>query len=318
MNKLSLLDKWKVFWQVSTSSYWAFIILILLIVAGYFFLKTNPRNQKRNKRIYIGLSSIMILLVLIVYHPSLSQFFDYFMNNVFIAILFPNLALYFAMIIILNIIVWISILNYQSSEIIKRVNVIIYIIMNYLLVLTLKVVDTGKLDIFQKSSVYTNTKATALIEISSFIFILWIIYLILYKIILVYIRKDYKPKVRRVIIRKKKLPENYEPIQMPSYLYGNVGKRTIENQNSKEATEELEKMLTVEDYRLLIKILKEEKEKEKKENKEKEIIESEKQQLLRQKRIQEEKEKIAEMKLQEKIREEEKYTELEMLYRSMK
>ena len=320
MSKISLLEKLKIFWEVSISSFWFPIILVLLIVAGYFFIRTNPRNRKRNKKIYIGLSLFILLLLIIIYHPSLNYFFDYLMDNLFLAILFPNFAIYFAMIIIMNIIVWISIFNYRTSDIIKRVNTIIYILMNYLLALTLKVVDASKLNIFSESSIYASKKATALIELSSLVFVLWIIFLLLYKLILVYVRRDYKPKVRKVIIKKKKLPENYEPTTPPVFIQGMAGKRVtlIDDSITKQTTEDLEKMLTVEDYRLLLKILKEEKEKEQIENKEKELIELEKQQLLRQREMQLEKERIAEMKLQEKLREEEKFTELEMLYRSIK
>ena len=157
--------------------------------------------------------------------------------------------------------------------------------MNYLLALIIKVVDTSKISILNQTSVFSNQKATALIELSSMIFIIWIIYLIIYKIILVYIRKDYKPKVKKVIVNKKILPENFEPLETPRFIignmkknlsknyesvltpnlvYGNINKKSLvlEDEQTKKAKEEIENLLTLDDYRLLLKILRNEKEKE--------------------------------------------------------
>ena len=329
MKRLSLLDKLKIFWDVSQSSYLFAVLLIVLIILAYIFLATNKKNAKKNKMIYIGVTITVLVFITFLYQSSIKQLLDYLIDNLFISILYPNFAIYFAMMIIMNIIVWISIFRFQTSEIIKRINIIIYIIMNYLLALIIKVVDTSKISILNKTSVFSNQKATALIELSSMIFIIWIIYLIIYKIILVYIRKDYKPKVKKVIINKKILPENFEPLETPRFIignmkknlsknyesvltpnlvYGNINKKSLvlEDEQTKKAKEEIENLLTLDDYRLLLKILRNEKEKELEE--------------LKMKKAQEElnKQRILEMKKQEELREQEKYTELEMLYRSMR
>ena len=268
MSKLSLGDKIGVLFEVSKSSYLYLVIVVLLLVLGFIILSTNKRNKKRNKIIYISSSIFIFAFIIISYHSSLGNIFDYMMNNFFIAVYFPNLAIYLAAIIATNIIVWISIFNFRTSEIIKRLNVTVYIIMNYLLALILNVVNASQLDVFEQSSVYGNKKATALIELSSYIFTLWIIFLIIYKIILVYIKKDYKPKVKKVVVKKKvkKLPENYEPKEMPDYIYGNLTKNEpipeIINSKEDSKVKAYEELLTLEDYKLLLKILKEQKEKD--------------------------------------------------------
>ncbi len=321
MSKMTLLDKWKIFFDVSKSSAWFIVAILLLIVIGVIFATTNKRNAKKNKQIYIIFSIFTFFLLIVIYHGSLANIFDYMMNNFFIAIYFPNLAIYLAAIIIMNIILWISLFHFKTAEIIKRINIIVYILMNYLLALILSVINHDKLDVFAQSSVYKNKKATALIELSSLIFIVWIIFLILYKIILVYIRKDYKPKVKKVIVRKpvKILPENFEPIEIPDYIYGvihknNASEKQTEVKNwtvsspakatvkvEKQETTEFEKLLTIEDYKLLLRMLKEQKEKDKKAKQQQEMQER----LLREQIRQEEKEQ-------------EKFTELEMLYRSIR
>ncbi len=303
MNRLSLLDKIKILIEVSKSSYWFFIVLFLLVGMGFILFKTNKQTAKKNKKIYILFSALIFIIVLITFQSSLNHLLDYLMNNIFISIFFPNFAIYFLGIIITNIILWISLFHFKTSEMIKKVNIIVYLVLNYLLVLTLSITDTKKIDIFSENSIYQSEKATALIQLSSLIFVIWIMFLILYKIILIYVRKDYKQKVKKVVVTKtvKKLPENYVPTVTPNYLVGTPGKRiTLIETNPNRMIEEYERKLTIADYQLLLKILKEEKEK-KNSNKNVFIEDS-----------------IKKMKQEEKMRETEKYTELEMLYRGIR
>ena len=230
MSKLTLWKKLAIFWQVSKSSYLFLIVLAVLLILGFIFLTTNKRNSKRRKLVYIISSAVILVLMIAFYHGSLASIFDYMMNNLFIAIYFPNLAIYFAAIIIMNIILWVSLFSFKTTNIIKKVNVVIYVIMNYLLALLLSVINTNKLDIFNQASVYGNNDARALIELSSFVFVIWIIFLVIYKLILIYLRKDYKPKVKKVIVKKtvKKLPDNFIPTTTPEYILGNKkNKETI-------------------------------------------------------------------------------------------
>ena len=228
---------------------------------------------------------------------------NYLTDNLFISILFPNFAIYFLGIIITNILLWISLFHFKTPNGIRKINCIVYIIIHYLFVLILNITDTKKLDVFSESSLYHNEEATALMELSSLIFILWIIFLISYRIILLYLRKEYKPKVKKVVVQKtvKWLPENYEPVDMPDYLFGYPGKRvTVVQTNPNRVIADYSNHLTLEDYQLLLKILKEEKKKKNPVN------------------IQLEKEQIMDMKKEDKRRENEKYTELDMLFRGMR
>ena len=222
MNKMSLIDKLRILVEVSKSSIWFLVLIVLLIGYGFVLFKTRNNNKKRNRRIYMIFSIIVSAILLIVYRSSISHLFNYLIDNVFISLMFPNIAIYFLGIIITNVILWISLFYYQTSNTIKRINIIVYLILNYLLALIISTIDINKVDVFSESSLYHNNKVTALIELSTLIFVVWIIYLILYKIILVYVRKDYKEKIRKVVVRKevKKLPINYSPTKTPDYIFG--------------------------------------------------------------------------------------------------
>lgn len=307
MSKLSLLEKLSLFFEVAKDSVWSILILIVLLVLIYIFMGTNKKTIKRNKIIYIVFSLLVLISLLICYLPSISKIFDNMINNLFIVIYFPNLAVYFAAIIATSIILWISLFSYKTSKLIKRLNLIIYLIINYLFALLLYVINNNKLDIFNTESIYTNKQATALIELSSIIFVVWIIFLIIYKLVLTYIRRDYREPVKKIVKIVKKLPENYKNIEVPNKVYGTIPKSKVkekyvnENYLSIDAPKVVygnntkvkekpyieitapkvvygtipnkyklddkklkvyEDMLTLEDYKLLLKLLKEQKKKE--------------------------------------------------------
>ena len=275
MSKLSFLDKLRILFDLSKSSVLYLIILIALISLGIVLISNKRKNEKRNKTIYISISVFILFTLIIMYHSSLGNMFQYMMENFFVVLYFPNLAIYLAALIATNIILWISIFSYKSSKQIKTLNTIVYIIMNYLLALLLNVINKNNLDIFTKKSVYTNENATALIELSSTLFFTWIIFLIIYKIILIYLRKDYKPKVKKILIKKrvKKLPENFLPVTSPSYIYGEAPKKPVVEQekpvmikeNINNEVNEYEKMLTLDDYKRVLKLLQSQTEKKKQE-----------------------------------------------------
>ncbi len=275
MTKLSFSDKLGILLKITTSNKIYLIVVIAMIVLGYALMSTNKRNAKGNKRLYLSIYAIIIGLILIIYHSSLSKMLDYMMNNLFIAIYFPNLAIYLAAIIITNIIVWISIFNFKTPKIIKRINIAMYCIMTYILILILNVISDNKLDVFTQSSVYGNSNAQALIELSSVIFMTWIIFLIIYKIIKPFIvkKKVVKKKVTKTVTVKKEsseepievldVPEEkeYRPIPAP-YVVKATNNNTIKVEKETKTINPYEELLTIDDYKLLLNILKEHKERE--------------------------------------------------------
>ena len=312
MSKLSFIDKLRILLDISKSSSLYIFILALLIFVGIIFITTNKKNAKRNKMIYASISVFILVTLVIAYHASLSNMLKYMMDNFFIVVYFPNLAIYLAALIATNIILWISLFNYKTTKSIKTLNVSVYIIMNYLLALILNIVNKNNLDIFTQKSVYGKKNATALIELSSIIFIVWIIFLVIYKIILIYIRKDYQPKVKKILIKKKvkKLPENFVPLENPIYVYGNAPKRPvivkeqpqIIKSEEYEELKQLDSLLTLEDYKKVLKLLKDQNEKKQQE----EAIKKE---------IKEEQIKYDELIKKQRNTEQQKYEELLNLYR---
>ena len=155
---------------------------------------------------------MLMISIFLIFNSSLSKIFDYMMNNFFIIIYFPNIAIYLAAIIATNIILFVSIFSNKTSKVIKNINIIVYTIINYLLVLLLFTVNKSGLDLFSQSSIYQNQNATALIELTSILFIIWVIFLVLYKVILSYLRKGEEMSEDTARIRRKIIMEEQTKI----------------------------------------------------------------------------------------------------------
>lgn len=219
MTQTTILEKLKIVFDVSMSSKLFIAVIAFIILLAIVALKTNKKNVKRGKLIYGLTYSLILIAILVFYHESLGKMFDYMMNNFFIVLYFPNVAVYLAAIIITNIILLISVFNFKTAKLVRNINITVYGIIHYLLALVLNVISKNNLDIFSQTSVYGNKDAQAIIEFSSAIFIVWIIFLIFYKIIRKYQKKDVVPVKRKVIVKKvRALPEGIKEVDVPLFV----------------------------------------------------------------------------------------------------
>ncbi len=228
MEKTTILEKFKIIFEVSKSSKLFIAVIAFIILLAIVALTTNKKNAKRGKSIYALVYASILISLIVVYHDSLGKMFDYMMDNLFIVLYFPNVAVYMAAIVITNIILWTSVFNFKTPKLVKTINVIVYGIIHYFLALILNVISKNGLDIFSQSSIYGNKEAQAIIELTSGIFILWIIFLVLYKIIRHYQHEEVVvPVKQKVVIKKiKKLPENIKEVEVPLFVKAQPRKET--------------------------------------------------------------------------------------------
>lgn len=241
MSKLSLLDKLKILSDVTSSSGLFAVAILFFIVFFYLMITTNTKTKKVSKISCIAIYGSIIIVTLVFYREQLFSLFDYMMNNFFIAIYFPNLAIYFAAVIATNVILWVSIFNRKVTKWIRTINTLVFCMIHYLLVLIINVITTNKLNIFEQTSIYENQDAQALIELSSNIFIIWILFLIVYKIIRNYqkrqeelvmgqpekiIIKEPAPPIRKTeTVFKRQIPDSIKMIDSPNIILGNIKKK---------------------------------------------------------------------------------------------
>ena len=289
MAVLSLLEKLAILFEVSKSSIFFIIALIVIALFGVILITTNSMNVKSSRKLFITLYVFIIAFTVMLYKESLANMFEYLMNNLFAVIYFPNLAIYFAAIVITSIILWFSVFSFKTNKIIKNINIVVYLIMSYLLIVLLSIINTNKLDVFDKTSIYSNQSAHAIIELSSTLFILWMVFLIIYKAIMTYLTRDKKVVTRvssrttfnpqkrgRIIVKntRRKLPGNVREVPVP-FMVKATPTYSPQIRSNKEL-QAYDSLLTIQDYKLLLDILKEKKEQDKiaamkKEKEEKEL-----------------------------------------------
>ncbi len=270
MATLSFFDKISILFEVSKSSKLFIIALFIILFLGIVLVTTNKKNAKTSRKLFVSLYVFITLAIFVLYRENLSNMFQYMMENLFVAIYFPNLAIYFGAILISGIILWVSVFNFQTPKIIKNINIVFYSIINYLLIVLITIINEQKLDVFNKASIYTNRSAQAIIELSSTIFIIWVIYLFIYKAIMIYQTRNNKVTVRKVVrvqkITKKPLvKEIAETKEKVTPKFIKEKPTFIPKIQVNEQLQKYENLFTLEDYKVLLTILKEQRQKEKEE-----------------------------------------------------
>ncbi len=261
MATLSLLDKLKILLEVSKSSSLFIVAIVAILVLGIILFTTNRMNAKSSRKLFVALYAFLIVAAFVIYRDSLNHMVEYMMNNVFMLIYFPNLAIYFVSIVVANIILWVSVFNFKTPKVIKSINIVVYSIISYLLVALLTIINENKLDVFSQTSVYANKSAQAIIELTSMVFILWMLFLCFYKAIRIFQTKDNKFESKYMKKKTKRLPKNVVELPMNYVVKAPTAPKVEQPKNTK--MKELQNLLTIDDYKLLLNILKEKREKEK-------------------------------------------------------
>ena len=245
MLQLTLLEKLQILFDlILTSSFFIFLLIFTMLV---FIILLDSRNYKKKviKRYILGIYILVFLSVIIKYHSSFFSIIDYLVNNIFVIFYFPNIAIYAAMITIINIIMLKSLFSNRNNGI-RLLNIASYSLIMYLMLLVIYTITTNNLDVYDQLSLYTNQNVLVLIELSNIIFVIWMILLLINKILDILETKGIKTKSRFV----KNAPVNTEI----KYIEKEVIKEVpVEKIIYKEKQEDL---FTKEEYMMMLKILK--------------------------------------------------------------
>ncbi len=160
-------------------------MIYVLVIAGVAFLILELANCLKNKKVTKIISFIIYVGILgtlfYFFHSEILKFLDYFMNNLILFLFFPNLAVYTLVILIINILLITSILS-KRKKVEKHLNVLFFVLFQILFYLIIDNVITNNVNIYQQLSIYTNSNLLTLIQISMYLFLLWLGILFILKI----------------------------------------------------------------------------------------------------------------------------------------
>lgn len=177
MSYLSIIEKFKILFDMILDFKVIFVLLGILVVATFLYLIKKIDNKKYISAIILALL-LTIGIDIIINYKELSKVFDNFMTIFFSNIYFPSIYVYIGTLVIVFIAFIVSILNKMLNKTYKIINGITFILNNILLVIILNIIAKNKIDIFTHNSLYTSINLVAILEISMGLFILWILSLI--------------------------------------------------------------------------------------------------------------------------------------------
>lgn len=271
MRDLSLITKLQTVFDLITSRNLYLMILVLLVFLTIIFITTNGSNRKQSKKAYILLYLAGFIFIAFQYGSSILTLIDYAINEVFITYYFPNIVIYLIMLIITNAILWKTIFNDKVNFKLKVINSIAFAIIMYLFILAVTSINNLNLDVFNITELYSSNQVRSLLELSMFIFVFWVVVLLIYYLIR---RYQYKHNLIQVesftnynIINDFDIKEAYK-VPKTTLLVEEPKKEEKVEPNSINI---LGQEFTLDEYKVMLKILKEEK--EKKNKKEQETVE---------------------------------------------
>lgn len=156
-----------------------YIIPIMIFVVLLLFLSCFKKN-KIIKVLYMVVYLGIIGTLGYFFYPKLLEFLDYLIEVIVNNILFPNLALYTVILLIINFSVIKSIFSNKIKYYIKNINIICYSLISFLLFFIIKNIITNNINVYDELMVYANQELLTLIELSMLIFVIWVlIYIII-------------------------------------------------------------------------------------------------------------------------------------------
>ena len=177
MSYLSIVEKFKILFDMILDFKFIFIFLGVLVIATFLYLIKKIDNRK-----YIMSITLSLLLILgidiVINYKELAEVFDNFMTIFFSNIYFPSVYVYVGTLLIVAIAFITSMFNKMLNKIYKIINGITFVMNNILLAIILNIIAKNKIDVFTPNELYTNINLVAVLEISIGLFVLWVLSLI--------------------------------------------------------------------------------------------------------------------------------------------
>ena len=179
---MSLFDKIKLIWNTIIDSrelkfIIPFLVIVLTVVVLSFFF-----NQKKYRKIYLLVYVFILTALFIVYFNPITKLITSALNIVINGILYPHLALYMGILLIVNIILIVTLFNDNLSKFIKGINLSFFALMQLLMVFIIKNIVVNNIDITKRIT-DANIQLLVLVEASIFVFVLWLLFLLVIKLV---------------------------------------------------------------------------------------------------------------------------------------
>ena len=173
MRYLTLLEKLKILIDVLMTYKFVLVLIAIMLILTILFIFKKLSNKK-----YAILMSLSILLTLIISiignYKTLFKTFDNFTTIFFSGIYFPSIYIYLSILLVVAVAFITSILSTKKKKVYKIINSIAFILNNIFFIIVLNIIAKNSINVFEISSLYTNSSLVAILELNMGLFILWI------------------------------------------------------------------------------------------------------------------------------------------------
>lgn len=154
---------------------WINLVFLGIIVLSIIFYS----RKKISKKTCFILSTISTFLLIgyVIFNnsSSLALVFDSIMDDLFTNIYFPSTYAYLFVYFFMNISILGSLINIKHKSTYKTIHGVFFIIINFLFALILEFIASNKIDIFKKTSLFSNKNLIILLELSIMVFVFWLL-----------------------------------------------------------------------------------------------------------------------------------------------
>ena len=177
MEKLNIFEKLnKLVSIICSSNLYIIALLVMLAILTLILIK-------KNNKIFVFSYFSIIFTVVLMFHTKILQLFDHLVDLIFSTVYFPRLDAYIIILLVTNIIMFISLCNKKIKSSIKKYNLIMFSLIMFLSFLSLSMITKQNINVYQDLSIFLNSNLLITIELASISFVVWIISLVVIKII---------------------------------------------------------------------------------------------------------------------------------------
>ena len=195
MKYIELPDKMKILLDLILE-YKILVVMIILTLLFTFLLVNKTINKRKYIRLLGFLLMLGLIITVIINIESLQVTLDSIITNIFTDIYFPSVEVYIFILSVMVIAIVNTFVNKNMLNAYKINNTIMFFTLVFLLISFLLTISNNDIDIFDKTSIYTDVNSLVLLQLSTTVFILWLlISIIIYTI---------NSIIKRVTIKEEK------------------------------------------------------------------------------------------------------------------
>lgn len=179
----TLSEKFNLIYKFLSNNSLIFLIILLILAIIIDFMYGN--NSKKTKTLYIFIIVLMLIYGSFIYYKPLFNILDIYITYLFKITYFPSIIEYMSMIIITIILQIYSALKLDKLS--KNINIWVGIFIELLFLINVMAMRNYTINLNSITSIYENDLLLSIFQVSSIVFMLWIIFNLIFYLIKLFI-----------------------------------------------------------------------------------------------------------------------------------